>query len=322
MISTLPIASEDRSKWERSESRQVRPFRYADDYLRNSEISLFSDDRYTPIDVLHIDPIDRSRLAPSVRILRPSAALEREVGISKEQLRFVIIVEDRLLKRSTVVHESSVDEITDEPIDLSDSAVRSASWRGETLIHLAVVLAEDRKSSAGFARREGSWIAKKSFKIARQPNASVLPIVSLDDEDFARKGLPRDTSYFVDITDTDLNKPSTDISNLFTVYAARALVEALASDRESEVSKALAGSIYSDIVVTILIAGFANLEGDLKSDSILDNILIRLSASTSIPRDQLEARVRNGDEPDIRAIVQAHAGLTRMMISATKRRRG
>lgn len=315
------LRTADERPWQRSESRQVRPFRYASDYLQDAALRLYDDGDFTTEEVVPTDEVDLPRFAPVVRISKPPALFEDVVGVSAEQLRFVTIVEDRFFKRATVVHECRLADIPSDLLYLGDHARRVASWRGETRVHLAVILGEDRKADVGYATRRGSWVARKSFRITKPTNSAVFPIQPVDEEWFVARRLPSKTAYLVQILEEDLNQPTAELSEAVKVFASKDLLTALAGgNQESAVNTALMKAIYTDVVTAVLATGMEDLEGDPSPNSLLDVIVTRLASGASIPRERVLELAREKGANELRAVVQAQAELARAMISAVRRK--
>jgi hypothetical protein len=320
MATQEPAQEEYKKQWEREETKFVRPFKSADDYLTNAALRLYADDSFDEHPVIQVDSIDRERLSPSVKIYAPSEQLEELVGAPLKDLTFVTWIEDRLLKNATVLRTTNLAKIKDEVIDLGDSVLEAASWVGDTRIHVAAVLSKNRKAPVGLAYRAGNWIAKKTFSITRVRDNANFSITPKNEEFFKSRGLPAQTTYFVEMLSTDLNQPCEDMPDLVKVYMNETVHAALARDEDAPLSKALVRSIYVDVVTSILTVGFSSQEGEITSDSVLDVVSTRLTKETGIARAKLTQLAKDKTGTQLQAIIQAQADLTRVMIAASGRR--
>jgi hypothetical protein len=306
--------------WEREESKVVRPFKADDDYLKEAAFRLYADADFEQGPVFHIDSIEKERLAPAVRLGTPPKDFAELVGIVAKDLSLLVSIEDRVFKNTVVSRDIHFDDIADGIIELGDDAVESASWMGDTRIHLAIVLTKNRKAAVGLAQRAGSWVAKKTFQITRTRDNANFSIVPVDENWFKSRGLPPSTTYYVDMLGADFNQPCDAMPELVKVYIAQSLNTALARDEESPIARALIKSIYVDVVTSILTVGFAALQSDVLPNSILDVVATRLTKATGVPEAKLMQFAKDNSGTQLQAIVQAEAELTRTMIAASGRR--
>lgn len=259
-MTDAPPEVETRERWQRQESRLVRPFRSADDYLKDAQLRLCPDADFALGPVIQIESVQRDRLAPEIRVLPPPVEFEELVGASFDDLRFLVSLEDTFFKRSVVAVDQPISEMTEDVIVLDSDQCAELSWTGATRVHLSVVLREDRDVEAGLARRAGSWVARKSFNVTKISDNTRFNIAPVDEEFFTKRGLPRATSWFVEILDPDLNQSCDEMPNLVKVSISKELHGALAKDESSSGTKALITNVYVDVVATVLVTGLATWE--------------------------------------------------------------
>ncbi len=307
------------SHWEREESKVVRPFKSADDYLKDAALRLYVDDDFDERPVRQVDSIDRERLSPSIQISAPSEELQELVGAPLKDLTLIVSIEDRVLKNNTVLHSVNLAAAKTEVIELGES-VLAASWAGDTRIHISAVLSKNRKAPVGLAYRAGSWVAKKTFSITRTRDNANFSINPVDEDFFKSRGLPPRTTYFVEMVSTDLNQPCDTMPDLVKVYMNQAVHTALARDEDAPLSKALIRSIYVDVVTNILTVGFTTLQDEVHPNSILDVVSTRLTKATGVPPAKLMQFAKDNTGTQLQAIIQAEAELTRVMVTASGRR--
>jgi hypothetical protein len=318
------MAASAKKAWQKNETRSVRPFRSAEDYLWDVGLRLYPDQEFSTIESVSGDDLDLDRLSISVRVPKVSTNIEEVVGVPPKDLTLAISLEDRAFKTRDVAHHDALKSCFDDVqvIDLPDDVVQQISWSGEVKVYVAVVLAESRQGELGTAERMGSWLAQKIFTIGKQRETSTFNIMAVDPDFFQTRGLPRSTTYFVEIADNDLNVPCEALPQLIKVYIAKDVHAALGRDEGSAASKAFVRSIHVDVVTTVLTTGFQGLTGMLEPDGILDVVSRRLAKSSGIPVSTLEKLAKDSAGAGLRAVVQAEVDLSRAIVSAAQRRAG
>lgn len=319
MMATPESITEYISHWEREESKVVRPFKSAEDYLKNAALRLYAEDDFDDRPVIQVDSIDRDRLFPSIQTSAPSKELEELVGVPLNELTLIVSIEDRVLKNNTVLYSVNLATAMTDVVELGDS-VRVASWAGDTRIHISAVLSKNRKAPVGLAYRAGSWVAKKTFSITRIRDNTNFSINPVDEDWFKSRGLPPRTTYFVEMVSTDLNQPCDTMPDLVKVYMNQYVHAALARDEDAPLSKALIRCIYVDVVTNILTVGFTTLQDVVQPNSILDVVSTRLTKATGIPPAKLMQFAKDNTGTQLQAIIQAEAELTRTMVTASGRK--
>jgi len=307
------------TRWERQESRVVRPFKSAEEYLSDSRLRLYADGDFVDDPIIQIENIQTDRLALAVKIPAPSGEFSDAVGVELRDLALLVSIEDRTFKNSWILHREKLSEFTGGVVDLKGIDERM-SWASDTRLHISVVLSKTRNASVGLASRAGSWLAKKTFFIKRPTDTSTFRITSVTEEYFRTRGLPPKTTYFVDIQDPDLNQPCENMPNLINVCMHETAYAALAKDDASIVAKALIRNIYVDVVSTILTAGCNSLNGEVQTNSILDVVSRRLMKATGVSLEKLKQFAVDSGGAPLRAVIQAEADLTRIVVAAMSRR--
>lgn len=198
----------------------------------------------------------------------------------------------------------------------------SLSWAGEMRVHVAILLAEQKKGEVGTAQRTGSWVARKTFSIGRPRDTASFSIDAVEPDYFEMRGLPKTTTYLVEINDPDLNQSCENLPDLVKVSLAKDVHAALAKDEDSPMAKAIIKSIYVDVVTTILATGYGSLSPreQVKQDSILDVVTAKLAKSTGLSVDKLRSLAAETAGAQLRAVVQADVELSRALVNAAQRR--
>jgi hypothetical protein len=311
---------QERRRWERQESRVVRPFKSAEEYLADCRFRLYADGEFVEGPLVRLEgALQRERLALAVKVPAPPINFADVVGAELREMSLVVSLEDRTFKNSWVIHEKPLLAFTGGVVDLPEVEHR-VSWASDTRIHVSVVLAKSRKAQAGLAYRAGSWLAKKTFFLKSPNDSSTFRIVAETEEYFKKRGLPATTTYFVDIQDPDLNQPCENVPQLITVYMHENAYNALARDDDSIIAKALTRNIYVDVVSIILAAGFNAVEGEIAPHSILDVVCNRITKTTGVPLVKLRQFAKDNGGAPLRAVIQADAELTKAVVSAASRR--
>lgn len=307
--------------WEREESRIVRPFLSAEDYLKDATLRLYIDDNFDGNPTIHLESLDRERLSPAVRVSVLPIDFEELVGVPLKELSLIVAIEDRVFKNSVVIHSLGLVGFKGGVIELGEAAQEYAGWSGDTRIHIAVVLGKNRKSAVGIASRGGSWVAKKTFSISKARDNANFEIKPVDDDWFKTRGLPPSTTYYVEMLSSDLNQPCDAMPDLVKVYMHQSVHNSLARDEESVIGRALIKSVYVDVVSNILTVGFGNVQVDeLQPGTILDVVASRLAKETGVSREKLIQIAKDTSGTHLRALIQAEAELTRAMVVASGRK--
>lgn len=317
------MAAKVKTGWQKQETRPVRPFRSAKDFLNDVGFRMYADEDFRTDETIQTGDIEFGKLALAVRVPPGVLNFEEVVGVPASLLRLVVTVEDRTFKDSEVALSIPMSEVgtSVRVLELNAEAVERLSWAGETRAHVAVVLAEARSGSeVGTAQRVGAWVARKTFSIGKIRDMAAFAIHAVDPEYFVKLGLPAGTTYLVEIADPDLNQPSENLPDLVKVSLAKTLHSALARDEDSSMAKALIKSIYVDVVTTVLATGYSNLSSDVQPDSIIGIVTERLAKSTGLSAERLRQLAKESAGASLRAVVQADAELTRALVSAAQRR--
>lgn len=315
------VAKEKGPKWRTQESRSVRPFRSAEDYLKEVGLRLYSDEDFRLAESIQVDAVDVQKLAVALRIPPVPADFEEVVGVPTSALQLIISLEDRLYKDSVVATTVPLHEIrSHRVIEVDPETTDTLSWAGDIRVHVAVVLAEPRQGEVGVAQRVGSWVARKSFAVGKPRETTSFTINAVDPEYFDLRGLPRTTTYLVEVNDTDLNQSCEFLPDLIKVSMAKDVHSALARDETSAISKAINKAIYIDVATTVLVAGYSGLTGRVQDHTILDVVTTRLEKETGMAPDRLERLAKEPGGANLRAVVQGSSDFSRALVNAAQRR--
>jgi hypothetical protein len=318
------MGTKPKIKWLRHESRPVRPFRSARDYLTEVGLRLYADEDFKANEILQISAIEQDRLLMAVKVPAVPSNFEELVGVPINSLKLVVTLEDRIFKDSVIAASiplSDLDSVA-KILEFDSEAVAMMSWAGETRVHIAVVLSEPYNGEVGTAHRVGSWVARKSFSVGNPRDTASFAIDAVEPDYFEKRLLPANTTYLVEISDPDLNQSCDNLPDLVKVSLAKDVHAALAKDEESPMAKALIKAIYVDVVTTVMATGYANLGVGMPvmPDSILDVVTSKLTKSTGLSAERLRILAGETAGSHLRAVVQADIELSRALISAAQRR--
>ncbi|RYH54232.1 MAG: hypothetical protein EON54_13175 [Alcaligenaceae bacterium] len=317
------MATKSKTHWQKQESRPVRPFRSATDYLDSVGFRMYADEDFRTDEVIQTGAVEVGKLALAVRVPAGATNFEELVGVPVGLLRLVVTIEDRTFKDSEIAVNISMGEAggSARVLDLQADAVERLSWAGETRVHVAVVLADPRtEGEVGTAQRVGAWVARKSFHIGKARDTAAFAINAVEPEYFEKLNLPSATTYLVEIADSDLNQSCENLPDLVKVSLAKDVHSALARDEDSAMAKALIRSIYVDVVTTVLATGYSNLVTEVQPDSIIEVVASKLAKSTGVSVERLRLLAKESAGAQLRAVVQADVELSRALVSAAQRK--
>lgn len=309
--------------WSRSESRAVRPFMTADSCLSNVALRLSDDGDFDASEVISLSSLQPDRLSISIRIPAIPTAVASDVGVRNDSLRLIVVLEDTVFKRSHVLDNRLLLDAEDDDLEITFPHVTLGqfSWTGDTNLSVALVLGSENSAIAGAARRRGAWIARKVFRFVHMRDTAHFSVDSVSPEYFKKLGLPGDTPYLVEIKDDDFNQSSDALPDLLKVSISEDLSRTLSSDGDSHIARVQMKSIYVDVIVSVLVAGYSSLgAGDVLPDGILDVLTRRIAKSNAVAEPKIRAAAQRSAGAFLRPFVQSDADLLRLMVSACQRR--
>lgn len=316
----MPGPESKNGRWRRTESRQVRPFKYVEGYLNDAQLRLSLDGDFSSEEFVPTDEVDFNKLAPAIRVPVPPEHFAKFVGISPSDLALTVIIEDAFFKTTTEVCRIPLSEVCDKPIELASLPECLRHGAAPVRIHAAVTLTRVLEPTPGRAWRLGSWLSRKTFTLRRSPNIAIFPIETAPAEQFMKWGLPEDAAYYVNISDGNIDEPPAEFPSLVSVHLNESVFAAMSDNADSSASRALMSAMYVDIVTSVLTHGFAELDSDPRPDGILELVVSRLNQDTGVPRSEIVSLATNQARGKLAAIVQSHANLSHEMIAATRRR--
>lgn len=316
-MNTTATNNAPQKKWLRTEARTVRPFRYSEDLLQKTGFRLLPEDDFFEGDSIHKDEIDVDAIVPEIRLDFSPNYVHEQLGVTSAQVRLIVSIEDKALKRNVLALNLSIDECADGAIAIPISACKKLSWSGETKLCIALVLASDRKADLGEATLAGHWLAKKEISISRVRDTASFPIAIVKSEWFPSVGLPTDTTYYVELLTEDLNQPCEQLPEMVRIYVNETINQMLSRAEDSAAGRALVRGIYCDTAATILSVGFGNIEPEteLLKNGVLQVVADRLSEATGLNVAAITKMAKEPGASKLRALFQTETGLTKALAS-------
>lgn len=294
------------ANWRRTESRVVRPFASAEDALREVRFRLRNEEEFddrTSFDGSHLDPRD---LRPEFALNVNASALDAVRPIGMGDLCLVVRLADGRLRRSEQIFASEIEAVP-ERWAVPPEVKSRFSWNFDTTASVALVLRSDRRPEPGLPFRRGHWVARKDFSIRSNPEPRAFPVERWAGEDFVRRGLPRDTAYWIDFLAEDLNARFEDPSDAFRVCLRADLYDALLDGGESPGGRAVTALIVAEILTEVLWRGLDRLSPDdeILTRGLLHAALARVTKKTGADCGTLRQLVAKKELSSLRAYAQA-----------------
>lgn len=321
-MDTIATNAAPQKKWLRTEARTVRPFRYSENLLQKTGFRLYPGDDFIETDSIQKDEIEIDKLHPEIRFDFSPASLTEQLGLTPDQVRLIVSIEDRALKQTLLAVNLTIAECAaSEIVAIPQNVCRRLSWVGETKVCVAIVLANARKADLGEATLAGNWLARKEVSITRVRDTATFPIAIVPPDWFNSVGLPTETTYYVEMLAEDFNQPCEQLPEMVKVYVNETVNQMLSRAEDSAAGRALVRSIFCDTAATILAVGFANIEPgtELVKNGVLQVVADRLSDATGLERTAITKMAKEPGASKLRALLQTETGLTKALASVSFR---
>ena len=202
-------------------------------------------------------------LSPSLRIPSLPDDFADIVKCSLDELSLVIWLSDPSLKIHQAVQRYEPSHRPVERIEIPKKTVDSISWSPNCMLGISLVLARSRGEPVdGSASRAGQWVSQKVFRISSEDVGTELPIVYVDDEEFARRGYPRDSIYVIEFDEGASLNESVEVGGTlpFTIYFSSLVLSRLLNPN-APAAKSLAAQFNAYAVTEILRRGIRRARG-------------------------------------------------------------
>lgn len=304
----------------RSERRLIRPFPSVNEILKDVGLRVRPTDEFA-VEEAHIEVDDATLGEIDVECrLQPLDidALKRQYPDLAPSMVLGIVLTDHGLKRSWLVFKCPIDDVP-ELWRLPPDVRNQLSWTGPTQLSVFVMLGKAAGSvQRGKPYRLGHWVARKDFSIgvaARQP---AFPIERWEPDVFQRRGLPRRTTYYVDVDEDALLNEGDELRSAIRVGLHASVFDSLRLLGRSPIAKGLQAWLAAEVVAEVLFRGLQSLNGSAPPDESLIASLVRKLESTQLPADALIEAARNGNYSTVRAAALAFMELTSYLVDATR----
>lgn len=307
-----------RRDWVRTESRTVRPFPSLDECLAHVQFRVSPDrdfDGRTSFDASELTDI-----SPEFRLDIDRSALEVAGVVAPSDVSLVIRLADLRLRRSELVFESAPDAAPGT-WTVPRPVLGRFSWKTGVEATVALVLREDREPRVGQPYLRGHWVARKDFSVRPRAAPRSFPIERWTAEDFAKRGLPKDTAYWIDFISDDLNQRFENPGEALRVCLRADVYDALAAAEDTDQGRGVMTLVLTDILAETVFRGLreGGSSADLERGGLLDSALGKVSRATGATVDVLRQHVENGDVASIRAFAQAATEARRSIAKLVRR---
>lgn len=292
--------------WRRTESRVVRPFQSVEAALADVRLKLRADAEFDDRTSFDASEVELREIRPEFAFAVQVSALDAARPLSAADLSLAIRFSDPRLRRSELIFESGVDALPDTwtvPAAVKDRF----SWKFGLNASVALVLRADRPPEPGLPFMRGHWIARKEFSVRSVAERRTFPIERWTAEDFARRGLPRDTVYWIEFMAEDLNARFDDPGEAFRVCLRADVYDALLDAEESPSGRAVMALIKAEILTEVLWRGLENLGQDqeIEKGGLLHSALARVEKATNASQEALRRVTTDKELSTLRTFAQA-----------------
>lgn len=305
------------------ESKLIRPFLGWDDcqrLLSGSAIRLRSSEVPTKEDSVIVRIEDVASLEPAVfaNLEQSSlAAALSSVRLAPKDVEFNIIVSFPGLKKSVVAYQCGVSEIPVAPIPVLDDEVKELfKSQGGIDLTLALTLAKELNPEPLRPFFFGEWIAKKTFALRPEAPTSDFSLARLTDDKRKEFGLPKGTTYWVQMLGGSLNDAEANLREVVTIWVDESVLDHLARSTASPSSLGFQKLMLADVVSSIVFEALSDPTEEVVPKSPLDGVLEDLSKSCGIKKKELETLSRT-NQHKVRTYVQHMLEVSSSICSAT-----
>ena len=296
--------------WTRTEPRDLSPFfdlQDASDLLKDATIVLRPGDEPTSTPRHVLDPEQMLALAPMVRPMLSSRALETALGDEAAAYDLILTVETPQMMRRTIEGRWPCDGAIPDVIELSSGSVDDGRLAGLVEIGLAICLRETGPAQLGRPEYAGSRLAEAHFSLGIDRRQNTFAFEELTEEIRRQRQLPPGTTFHVELDPDDLVTALDTDRAMAVVYVTPSL---LAIIRNGSPKPALSAIVSVQIMDAVLeVAARSDLGAVVEKGSGLER-LIDWTSDGGKRMDATEFREAIGDAGRRRAIVQDRLGLT------------
>lgn len=305
--------------YHKSASKDVRPFFDAaqqEKSLDHAQIRLLDGQPFTEATSFVIEEQEVPRLAIVVKPNISEAAL---VGgaIPRAKLALAITAFNPFLKKTVVVHKSSVAKAVPDEIAVGPEALEALGGGGNISIDVALCLATALPKQVGKPFMPGHWLAKKTFDLRPPKPIDDFGVDPMDDDGWKAMGFPPKTLYHVEYFGY-VNEPASKDRPIAKVFVHSDVYKKLAADNLPKLSRPLMAFLAAEIPCQILAASLDEWRDveSVEKRSPLEAFLKRINKIQSCSLQQLQQLVGQPGMPKLRAILHADQQSVRQVAEA------
>jgi hypothetical protein len=250
--------------------------------------------------------LDFGDIRPEFALNVQASAPEAVRPLTAADLALVIRLTDAKLRRSELVFESGIEDLP-RTWALPPEVKERFSWKFGLTASVVLVLKANRSPEPGLPYMRGHWIARKDFSVRSVAERRTFPIQRWTAEEFARRGLPRDTVYWIEFMTDDLNVRFEDPSEALGICLRADVYDTLVDAEDTPAGRAVMKLIEVEILAEVVLRGLRNLEtgDDIEKGTLLHSAVARVEKATGTNRNRLRAIVQELELGMLRAFAQA-----------------
>lgn len=278
--------------WRASETRVTSPARVSERCLRNVKFRLYESEAPTSSQVFTLEsPEDWERCRPELFLDADLPALAEDTGLSHEDAVLAVIVRDRQLNRFETVR-------TWCPADLPPDGWRIdlTGFSRAPRLDVAVVATTGAGiawNAAGSMSR-ATLLASKVFSIRPPTGPQPFPSRLVTPDEMENQGLDRATPVYVHWRGEDLERPPTELLEIWMNKALEDKFKALSVKKPVPsahcIGSGLAAQVYADILLPVLLSD----DEPSAPDGLLSIVAGLVDERLGVPLTDLRADYRSG----------------------------
>ncbi len=300
------------ARWQRTETRVVRPFESVEACLAGVRFRLSRDADFDERTSFDVSEFELGDIGPEFRLAIDRSALRGLGSLSPPDLSLVVRLGDARLRRSELVFVGGLDNLPDTWAVPPDVRNRF-SWKFGVDASVALVLRSERSPQPGQPFMRGHWVARKDFSVRAKAEPRAFPIERWSAEGFARRGLPRDSVYWIEFMADDLNARFDDPGEAFRVCLRADVYDSLVGSQETPQGRAAMSLIAVEILTEVLWRGLRSLEEgeEIERRGLLHSAVERVRKATNATEETLRRFVAGHELSTLRTFAQAALGVRR-----------
>lgn len=241
--------------WRASESCVTAPAPTSERSLESVTFRLRESEELSSSGVIHIQQNqDWESCKPELFLGVDVRALVSDSGVAPESLIIAVIVRDRILGRFKQVAEWALDHI---PADAWPLPLDHFSWSNQLDVAVLAALGGPATTNDGAQETtRGTILASKIFKIRPPSQTLAFPIKHVSPAEMEKEGVSAETALYVHWKGADLDRPPTDLVEIWLNKQFEDKFRALSVKRPIPAAKYIGlgftAQVYADILAPVL----------------------------------------------------------------------